>query len=811
MKKGLSVLLIAAALFGFYGGATNLNDVLACKDYWEDAGAKSTADMNKLEDGLNQLKDNEQAYLDGKIALAEGEQTLADGEAQYADGLAQYAQGLADYAAAPGELAAARKQIAEGEAALEEGKKTLDEGYADYDAAPSKLKDLNKLIKGLEKAKKGYLNEWSPGYEKKGTKAKQYTDGGLRASRKLITDTLNTDENKASVKLIEGLSETSGLLDGVSSKKDYASYDKGIQKLSKAFEKAADSLTELNTTVKQYAEDTEDTTALKEGLRKETSVPTAYDKEGNPTAVKALNEMTLKETENALASLNKVISAGETSLSQAKAGKSNLEGAKAKMSLPGETPISALGDSASDLIKMGLPGTTTIDQAIAFLDNKISEGSTSLTTAKASAALLTQLVDGRKTAQQTIAGVKKQAGDKLAMAGSLDKRLASLNDAIEVLDGDPDVPNGTYADTYEQLQAGLKVLATVLDEKIKDINGNKEKFDAWHDGYEQLKDGKDDLASTSSGIPYAFSNMLSNDTIRAALDKNAKSLIPLLKEYTGTTLDKEDLPAFNSDMKVIAKKIIPKALTVLYDVKKDAVQAYKDAPAQLAKGEKDYAAGKKALANGKKQYAQGLADYKAAPGKLADARAQLADAEQQLADGRKQLEEGREQLAVYEDGEQQVRDGLATLTGTKADLGLTSILDRLGGDDDFDNGDDHLEIDEGLAAVEAGRGYQAEDGDLITEEITARAVGTAGLLGAGVLAVLAAILSFLKKNKGAGVFAILAAAAGAFGAAYGTNAGTYFSEIAGSTAGNAGWVAAGILAAVAAVHAIVHFAAKKAA
>ena len=75
--------------------------------------------------------------------------------------------------------------------------------------------------------------------------------------------------------------------------------------------------------------------------------------------------------------------------------------------------------------------------------------------------------------------------------------------------------------------------------------------------------------------------------------------------------------------------------------------------------------------------------------------------------------------------------------------------------------------------------------------------------------VLAAILSFIKKNKGAGVFAILAAAAGAFGAFYGTNAGTYFSSIAGSTVGATGWVAAGILGAVALVHAIVHFAAPK--
>ena len=98
MKKALSVLLVAAALFGFYGSAVTVNDLLACKDYWEEAGEKSTADMNKLEDGLNQLKDNEQAYLDGQDQLAEGEKTLADGEAQYA-------QGLKSYKSAPAKLA----------------------------------------------------------------------------------------------------------------------------------------------------------------------------------------------------------------------------------------------------------------------------------------------------------------------------------------------------------------------------------------------------------------------------------------------------------------------------------------------------------------------------------------------------------------------------------------------------------------------------------------------------------------------------------------------------------------------------------
>ena len=202
--------------------------------------------------------------------------------------------------------------------------------------------------------------------------------------------------------------------------------------------------------------------------------------------------------------------------------------------------------------------------------------------------------------------------------------------------------------------------------------------------------------------------------------------------------------------------------------------------------------------DGVRTYRQGLADYAAAPGKLEDGRRQLAEGEAALEDGYKQYNEGKQaladgkaQLAQYEDGEQQVRDGLATLVGTEPDLDLTSILDRLNGDGDFDNGDTHLELDEGLAAVNIGREYQSDDGDLITKEILGRGIGTAALLGAGVLAVLAAILSLLKKNKGAGVLAILSAAAGAAGAFITSNADTYFSSIAGSTVGATGVAAAG--------------------
>ena len=157
MKKGLSVLLIAAALFGFYGGATSLTDVLASKDYWEEEGERSTADMNKLEDGLNQLKDNEQAYLDGQKQLADGEKKLAEGEAQYA-------QGLADYAAAPAKLA-------QGERDLAAGKAQLAQGYADYAAGKTKLAnaiasraalyDVRNKISAVESAYSPWLQKFN--------------------------------------------------------------------------------------------------------------------------------------------------------------------------------------------------------------------------------------------------------------------------------------------------------------------------------------------------------------------------------------------------------------------------------------------------------------------------------------------------------------------------------------------------------------------------------------------------------------------------------------------------------------------------
>ena len=683
MKKGLSILLVAAAIFGFYGSAVNVNDILACKDYWEEAGEKSTADMNKLEDGLNQLKDNEQAYLDGLDQVAEGEEALADGEAQYA-------QGLADYAAAPGKLADARKQIAAGEAALSKGKDDLD--------------SLNTLIDGIQAVLENYPT-FKNGYTQlKEARVNTLSEKSMAATQELLPKVLllvGGAGSEAGQKLMSAagtMTQQSGSVGFKNS--DYDDFNDALLNMKEGLEAAK---TNLDSTEEGLA------TAL-----------AAYTTE---VSVKVSEELTVKMSP--LKAID-VVKAG-----------------------PGDEYLIAAGILAGDggenpgFIASFKPQLGTLGQAVAALDGD-------------------------------------ELSDYQSAAAAFDiSNLDNIKSVYDILSNTDD-----SAQSYQEL----------LNGKITDAA-------TWTGGYSLLNQKRTD---TKAGLPYLSGGVAQiiggvlgsgNAELISGMNKAAKAYGINPKDFTpveksqltkdlGSSQWMEDFLADGNKIESVFKAVLPSL------------------KAKAKSGANQLKAGKKQLADGKAQYAQGLKDYAAAPGKL-------ADAEQQLADGRAQLAAGKDQLAQYEDGEQQVRDGLATLVGTEADLDLESILDRLNGDSDFDNGDNHLELDEGLAAVEVGRGYQAEDGELITKEIMTRAIATGGLLAAGVLAVLAAILSFTKKNKGAGVFAILSAVAGAFGAYEATQAGSYFSSIAGSTVGQSGMIAAGILGCVALVHAIVHFTAKK--
>ena len=759
MKKGLSILLIAAALFGFYGSAVNLNDILACKDYWEKAGEESTANMNKLEDGLNQLKENEQAYLDGKEQVADGEKALADGEAQYE-------QGLADYEAAPGKLADGEKQLADGKAKLADGYAQYDQGVKDLAAGKKKVADGAKKLAAGRKA--------------------------LAAGQKQL-DSLNT--------LVGGIEQ---VLDG------YPAFKDGYKQLKEgrigAIEEPTDT-SQLVEVLKAYATNASDASAVKAltslqaagkalaGQDKDSFTNEQYDGfkdylEATKTALDDSNAFfdNTKKNLNAVAgAFSGAFSAAQTAAGKYSAAAEAYQKAAAEYQADKTNPEKAQAAQAAQ--KAYGEALEELNKALAGCKAAASEpkaaGAVTLATkvfvASKDAATGQQVLGALDAAQK---GLEVKAGDTTAA----DKIKAYLT-AV-----------GTVPAAMQQVVAGIE------DTQKDTLDGGKKTADKWLDGYKEITGATTQAKQKIlvGGVAQIIGGVLKsgNDELINGMNAAAKQVGFAPTDFVPAQTSKlaqdmasgSKLEDFYNDMNKVEagfKAVLP-ALQ----------QKAKDGASELNAGKKTLAKGEKDLAAGKAELAQGYADYAAAPGKL-------ADAERQLAEGRQALADGKAQLAQYEDGEQQVRDGLATLAATEADLDLKSILDRLGGDDDFDNGDDHLELDEGLAAVEVGRGYQAEDGVLITDEIMARAVGTGALLGAGVLAVLAAILSFLKKNKGAGVFAVLAAAAGAFGAFYGTNAGTYFSDIAGSTAGSAAWVAAGILGAVALVHAIVHFAAPK--
>lgn len=166
MKKALSVLLILAAIFGFYGGGVSLNDVLSCKDYWENEREKALSDLDKLEDGLDELGENTEAYMDGLDQVAQGEIDLAAGEKDYI-------AGQKDYKAAPLKLAAAKKQIEKGEKELA--------------ANAEAVAGARKLVAGIDQIKAGYNNDWAPGYNQLVGSKNQIVDGfGELTSNKIL-------------------------------------------------------------------------------------------------------------------------------------------------------------------------------------------------------------------------------------------------------------------------------------------------------------------------------------------------------------------------------------------------------------------------------------------------------------------------------------------------------------------------------------------------------------------------------------------------------------------------------------------------
>lgn len=159
MKKGLlvllSILLIAASVFGLFSGVKGVKEVMNVMEYKQDqANAGYYAILHnderitdrdhypKLDEedeanpsmmgGIDQLRANMDAYVSGVPEYEQGLVQLEDGKLQLAAGQLKLNKGYADYAA--------------GQQKLAEGKQTLDNGEAQYAAALKQYNDGVALI-----------------------------------------------------------------------------------------------------------------------------------------------------------------------------------------------------------------------------------------------------------------------------------------------------------------------------------------------------------------------------------------------------------------------------------------------------------------------------------------------------------------------------------------------------------------------------------------------------------------------------------------------------------------------------------------
>ena len=110
-----------------------------------------------------------------------------------------------------------------------------------------------------------------------------------------------------------------------------------------------------------------------------------------------------------------------------------------------------------------------------------------------------------------------------------------------------------------------------------------------------------------------------------------------------------------------------------------------------------------------------------------------------------------------------------------------------------------LDLDKGLEAVDAARGYSADSGVAVTHELTGQAVAAVLSLAGGLLAILTALVGLLKgKNRPLVILAILTALLGAAGVILALKSGSAFSAAAGVALSSLGLIGSGTSAVAAA-------------
>ena len=683
MKKGLSILLVAAALFGFYGGAANLNDVLACKDYWEKAGEESTANMNKLEDGLNQLKENEQAYLDGKdqvadgeVALADAEKQLADGEAKLADGRAELAKGEADYAAAPGKLADARRKIAKGEKDLADGKKKLAAGYKEYNAGKDALKAGKAAVADGEKKLAAAEDQLAQGEKELAAGKQQVADGEVAL-----------EEGQASLnKLDEAIQGVQAILDGYNEwKTGYEKLKKGRHDLFEGSSPAKDDLVALAAFLPKVSQE-----AYVNAVNDVAGDDEKQTADDYKQFIKSTNAMVpaLEAISSALAEKDEAVNALKTALSSAQADALTFAGiVDAKKDDIKELAKLIAVVKGEDAAKQFVAGVDTIsgvfqdisksieDNVKAIAPDKVKETITAKTTEYMNSA------DGQNAVKALMEkGLSQEEAAKKVQDAYVEKATPEITEQVtkavtdEVKKQAQEKANNNAQLTggEKQLLGAVSEVAAALDSYNEQVNGKEsaiknallpglKKFNAATkpdkdnvSPIDKLTAGQDQIAD---GVSQICAGVLGNEQLKEGVEKNlGKDAIKLLTAYQ------------NSPGPLSSKLVDFAKFEAQMDTNPDLVTNLTKAKALLtatkAQGEKDLADGKQALEAGKQKVAEGeealaagYAEYEKGKKDLAAGKKQVKEGEPKLAAAAKQLAKGEKDLAA---GKKKLADGKAS-------------------------------------------------------------------------------------------------------------------------------------------------------
>lgn len=302
---------------------------------------------------------------------------------------------------------------------------------------------------------------------------------------------------------------------------------------------------------------------------------------------------------------------------------------------------------------------------------------------------------------------RNQKADIIDFVDILDERVAELKQNEDERAEDErefaesvvtdDVGGTQLSQGQQQYNAGANRIAKGQAEYDAAEKLYNEKLAEYRAAEQQISDAEDQLAEAK----------IQRDEGQARLDAATPAYERAKPVYDAINLiDSSDR---------ISEYLAKRGYTSVQELK-DAIREYEagqaelnEANAKIADAEQQLSDGKAQLADAKVQLDDGKAQLDAAKAQLDDGKAQLASAKNQLSAGQSQLNDNvdkmndlRDQLTKYDDVEDAVKTGIATL------MDIDGIADKVTDETDYES------------VLTAAREYAEEDTDKLTDELDVR-------------------------------------------------------------------------------------------